>query len=78
MFPAPNQNVEFLLWQIQDELEKQCEKKCFCQAVIPSFVSDSESFRKQKTFLLQLLLCGERKKSDKKDSGEVPVEDAKA
>lgn len=45
---------------------------------VPSFVSDSENFRKQKT-ILQLLLCGKRKsQSDTEDSGEVLAEGAKA
>lgn len=67
----------FLALQIQDELEKQCEKKCFCQAVVPSFISESENSRKQKTIRLQLLLCGKRKKktkSEMKDCGEIPAE----
>lgn len=61
--PCSKPCVDFLLWQIQDELEKQCEKKWFCQAVVPSFISERENSRKQKTILLQLLLCGKRKKN---------------
>lgn len=75
--PCSKPRVGFLPWQIQDESEKQCEKKHFCQAVAPSFVSESENFRAQKTILLQLLLCGKRKKPpkyDEKDCGEIPAE----
>lgn len=55
--------VDFFFWQIQDELKKQCEKKCFFQAVVPSFIWESENLRKQKTILLQLQLCGKSQKT---------------
>lgn len=57
--------VDFFFWQIQDELKKQCEKKCFCQAVVPSFICESENLRKQKTILLQLQLCGKSQKTQR-------------
>lgn len=57
--------VDFLFWQIPDELKKQCEKKCFHQAVVPSFIWESENLRKQKTILLQLQLCGKSQKNPK-------------
>lgn len=40
---------------------KQYEKNCFCQAVVPSCISESENFRKHKTILLHLLLSRKRK-----------------
>lgn len=45
--------------------EKQCEKKCFCQAVVPSFIWENENLRKQKTILLQLQLCGKSQKTQR-------------
>lgn len=55
--------VDIFFWQIQDELKKQCEKKYFFQAVVPSFIWESENLRKQKTILLQLQLCGKSQKT---------------
>lgn len=68
--------VDIFFWQIQDELKKQCEKKYFFQAVVPSFIWESENLRKQKTILLQLQLCGKSQKPQiiKWKTGEIPAE----
>lgn len=62
LFPAPDHVWISYSGKSRMNWKNSVRKKCFCQAVVPGFVSESENFRRQKTVLLQLLLCGKRKK----------------
>lgn len=63
--PCSKRCVDFLLWQIQDKLEKQCEKKCFCQAVVPGFISESENSRKRKPSFFSYCFVAKEKKNQR-------------